>query len=317
MTLVNPPSASGEHVAICVPTFKRPVGLSRLLESIRVMDIEGISVHLIVVDNDPEASARSIVQDHASAAPYPVTYIVESVRGLTSVRNRLVAEARSHGVTFIAFVDDDETVAEQWLKTLVAEATLRNADGVAGKTVYSFDDTVPESVRICFQFSGAPAGPTLTRLSTANLLYRLSTLDQIPGPFSQGGNLSGGEDVLLSQKLHDMGASFFYRDDAITYETVPLSRTTSKWILKRAYAIGVTQTMIVRTASPSFRKTGVHLITSLGRVLVGSIQVLTAVVIDRDKVLFRSRRVASGVGSIASFLTRRAVHHQYAEHHGE
>ena len=132
MALVTPPTASGERVAICVPTFKRPIGLSRLLDSLRMMNIDGISVHLIVADNDPEGSARSIVQDHASVAPYPVTYIVESVRGLTSVRNRLVAEARSHGVTFIAFVDDDETVDEQWLTTLVTEATLRDADGVAG-----------------------------------------------------------------------------------------------------------------------------------------------------------------------------------------
>jgi hypothetical protein len=49
-------------VAVCVITYRRPVGLARLLEAFAKLEIDDtIAPTIVVVDNDPEGSARPAV----------------------------------------------------------------------------------------------------------------------------------------------------------------------------------------------------------------------------------------------------------------
>ncbi len=57
------PRMGTSRCAICIATYRRPVGLTRLvqgLERLEVQSCEVLSLEVIIVDNDPAASARGL-----------------------------------------------------------------------------------------------------------------------------------------------------------------------------------------------------------------------------------------------------------------
>lgn len=303
-------------IAICIATYKRPKGLATLLESLQALRADDIQLHLIVADNDPTASSRHVVDAARERSVFPLHYVVEPTRGIPAARNRLVAEARKLNVDYIATVDDDETVDPNWINQLLATAQREDADVVAGKTIFEFDDDVPQSIRMCFKHMSLPLNPPYRHVSTANALYRMAIFPN-DNPFNENLALTGGSDVLLSEQLYRRGAKITISPEAITRENVSGARITKGWILKRAYRAGVTTTIINKIVDPSLPNLATHLLKSVGRIVVGSGQVVISLVVDRESALYRARRVASGIGSIASLVTSRAVYHEYETISGE
>jgi len=99
----------GLDVSICIATYRRPEGLSRLLDSLERLKLPtGVRVEIIVVDNDYNASAASIVLSRSSSLE-PIHYCVEPRRNIALARNRALVEASGE---WILFIDDDEVVVE-------------------------------------------------------------------------------------------------------------------------------------------------------------------------------------------------------------
>ena len=59
------------ETSVCVATFRRPEGLSRLLRSLEVQQGEVPSFEVIVVDNDDEGSAAAICETFKSRLGKP------------------------------------------------------------------------------------------------------------------------------------------------------------------------------------------------------------------------------------------------------
>ncbi len=57
--------SSAPSVCLCVPTFRRPAGLRKLLAHIEQLNYAG-RVSIIVVDNDAEARAGTAIVDEVS-----------------------------------------------------------------------------------------------------------------------------------------------------------------------------------------------------------------------------------------------------------
>ncbi|MFN3577727.1 MAG: glycosyltransferase family 2 protein, partial [Tabrizicola sp.] len=95
--------------SIVVPTFRREAYLPPLFAAVaRQRAAIPETVELLLIDNSPEASARSA----GAAAPEFVRYFHEPRTGVARARNRGVAEARG---SHVIFLDDDETPAPGWL----------------------------------------------------------------------------------------------------------------------------------------------------------------------------------------------------------
>jgi cellulose synthase/poly-beta-1,6-N-acetylglucosamine synthase-like glycosyltransferase len=73
-------------VSLCIPTFRRPDGLRKLLANVAQLDYQG-PLSVIVVDNDADRPAGDVVLRAMSAFPFPLTSIVEPRRGQTYVYN--------------------------------------------------------------------------------------------------------------------------------------------------------------------------------------------------------------------------------------
>ncbi len=81
----------------------------------------------MVVDNDPEASAREVV---ASFAGFGVRYVHEPAPGIAHGRNRALDE--SAGARLLIFIDDDERPCPGWLAAMLATYERTGAAGVTG-----------------------------------------------------------------------------------------------------------------------------------------------------------------------------------------
>jgi succinoglycan biosynthesis protein ExoM len=133
------------HISICVCTYKRPNLLSRLVETLldQVTDCS-FDYSIVVVDNDWAESARDCVAEIARASDIRIDYDMEPEQNIALARNRAVRNARGE---LIAFIDDDEFPALDWLLKLYQALKKYRADGVLGPVIAHFDEEPPRWVR--------------------------------------------------------------------------------------------------------------------------------------------------------------------------
>lgn len=226
--------ADAPEVVVAVATFRRPELLARLLPSVvEQVTTLGPNHGVIVVDNDPEASARETV------ASWPlVRYVHEPRPGIAAARNRALREARHADA--IAFIDDDETPAPGWLDALVRTWRRYRCDAVAGPTHSRLEEPVSSWVRACptFRRPARPTGSVREGAASGNLLLDLRTLRREGLTFSDAYGLTGGSDTLLTRTLSRRGGVIRWCQEAETTETVPAARADRHWVLRRNRRIG-------------------------------------------------------------------------------
>jgi hypothetical protein len=291
-----------------VVTFRRPTELARLLESLRGLDFDCRGLRVVVVDNDPEQSARSVVDSARAACPFELDYGVEPVPGIAVARNRVVEMSR--GAEMLAFIDDDETADPQWLRELVKVQGRFGADLVAGPVLPEFCPTAPSWVVAGGFFDGPrrPTGSPFRFAPTSNLLIRLpTTMARLGELFDQRFGLSGGEDSHLCLRAHRAGLKMVWAEAAFTKEFFPRSRTSVAWMLERFYSAGsgtaLCEVAVARSAprrlaarTNRIARGAARLLLSLGALIQSS------VTFRRVGVLRALFGLASGTGQMAGAI---------------
>jgi len=228
-------------VTIAIPTFHRPKGLARLLDSIARLETAA-DVTVIVGDNDAEGRQGFAVCETLRERGYrwPLDAMVVAERGISQNRNALVARALSRpAMQFLIMIDDDEWVQPEWLDAFLRTQSQFEADAVEGRVVAVFkDETTTRHYEGVTSDRGA-SGPMALLQSTANVLMTRRALEQIPPPhFDLQFALSGGEDKDFFVRLKAKGARFAWSAEAVIYADVPDSRAGARWALARAYRAG-------------------------------------------------------------------------------
>lgn len=230
---------SSVHVSVCICTYRRPQSLSRLLTALDAQATDGrFTYSIVVADNDRLESARPLVSDFAATANIPVRYCVEPRQNIALARNEAVENAIGE---LVAFIDDDEEPAPNWLIRLVEAIESSGADGVVGPVSPRFRTPPPDWI-VRGRFFDSPALPTGTRLRwqqgrTGNALLRRRIFgDQSHRFLPECGR--GGEDVELFRRLIADGMRFTWCDAAKVYAEVPAERCSRKYLLKRALLRG-------------------------------------------------------------------------------
>lgn len=232
------------RIVIAAATFKRPEGLSRLLDGIEALDTNAL-VRVVICDNDINGQAgRAVVKARVLAGfRFELECIVAEQRGISHARNALFKNIHERGdCDFIAIIDDDEWPEPQWLNAFESMALQTNADILAGPVVSVFESTeVTTPVAECEQFRRKQKSSGLVPivLSTENAFLKSGTLDLIEQPwFDSQFAFTGGEDADLFYRFKRAGASFAWSDQAVVNELVPTSRSTAQWALKRNFRRG-------------------------------------------------------------------------------
>ena len=129
-------------VGIC--TYKRPAMLSNLLAvCFKLEPPPGQTLALLIVDNDPECTAKAAVETARQVSPVPIHYHAEPQRGISNARNRVLQEALSLNASCLALIDDDEIMKPDWLIQLYGVMCEAGADAVGGPSYWDLPPDAP------------------------------------------------------------------------------------------------------------------------------------------------------------------------------
>jgi glycosyltransferase involved in cell wall biosynthesis len=306
-------------LTVGVATFRRPTDLGRVLPLLVTQAEDAARRGLVsratvlVVDNDPEASARTTVDSLRSG----VSYVVEPRAGVAAARNRILDEARTD---LLVFIDDDETPeGDEWLSSLLDARTRYAADGVAGpvRTVIA-GELDPWIVAGQFFRRGhrttLRTGTPIERAATNNLLLDLRFVRRAGVRFDDDFGRSGGEDSLFSAQLRTAGARLIWTADAAVLDHLPPERQTRAYALSRTHAMasaGVRVNVALRT-TPSGRLAarGRGLLIGTARMLLGGGRIAAGAVLGSVGLDAVGRReLHRGMGAISGSLGRRTLHY--------
>ncbi len=230
-------------ISVCICTFKRPTLLRVLLDALGQQVLAGPeqSLELVVVDNDPAHSAQAVLAHWPAPEGVTLRYFHVPQPNIALARNTTIAQARGE---WVAFIDDDESPAEDWLQQLLATQQRCQADVVFGPVVPRYRPDTPDWIKQGRFFerprhvSGTPIDEREAR--TGNVLLRASILHAMDGPFDEAFGRTGGEDSVLFRDLVAQSLTLVWCDEAPVSEEVPSDRATAGWLLRRAYRVGQT-----------------------------------------------------------------------------
>lgn len=229
--------------------------LKRLLEAVARQRNDGsFTFSIVVADNDAAESAKEVVAQFAGSSGVPTLYRTQPEKNIALTRNAAVAPADGD---FIAFLDDDEFPVDDWLLQLLRACGRYQAAGILGPVRPYFDAPPPAWV-IKGRFCERPEPATGTvmegsKCRTGNVLFRREIIAGVDAPFDPRFH-NGGEDVDFFLRMTQRGHTFHWCNEAVAYESVPPSRSTRRYMLRRALLRGKNSLKVSGRRAPMIGK---------------------------------------------------------------
>ncbi|QDY71624.1 glycosyltransferase family 2 protein [Qingshengfaniella alkalisoli] len=232
------------HIEICVCTFRRPI-LRQTLDSLARQELpEGVTISVLVIDNDVSPSARTVVE-RAEHDVVPMRYVHCPGANISIARNGALDHAQGR---FLAFIDDDEVASPNWIAALWTEMRRSGAQAVLGPVDAVYGDDAPQWMRRSAIHSTRPVwvdGKIRTGYTCNALLDRdWPAIRDLR--FEPGLGRTGGEDTAYFTSIAKAGGDIVYAEDALVREDVPSERQKVGWLLRRRYRMGQTHGRLKR-----------------------------------------------------------------------
>jgi len=232
--LINP------LVSFIVPTYKRPDGLIRTLNSIKLQMKDFLEVEIVVVNNsmDNTSETETIVNKMIDEG-LPIRLFHQPLKGLSHARNMGIENAKGH---WLCFIDDDEEIDKNYLEILFHTLPKANINCVFGGPCFPiYDGQKPKWVKdeyfiLSFGKEARELSPTEYLLG-GNLVISKKFLDQI-GEFSidfgHGTKNNGyGEDTELMMRAVKQGGIQNYLPQLRILHHIPYSRLSIDWFIEQ------------------------------------------------------------------------------------
>ncbi|HZG81243.1 MAG TPA: glycosyltransferase family A protein [Brevibacillus sp.] len=305
-------------VAIGVLTYKRPDGLKRLLAGLELLTFDKVStpeVHVLVIDNDPEASAQDYCIQRQGSYRWRLRYSHEPRRGISHARNRAL-DLSAEGYDGIAFIDDDEEPAPDWLDQLLFVQQEYGADVVTGPVLPRMEEPAPAWSKKgrFYERSRHPTGFRMELARTGNVLIRTSLLEDPANRFDPRYGLSGGEDTHFFLRVRQQGHEIIWADEAVVYEWVPASRIKPGWLLQRAYRSGNTYALCERDIRLPVHRLLLRAVKGVMRIGWGMLLLLPSVLLGPVRLIRSLQQICIGAGMVMGLAGSR--YEEYEETHG-
>ncbi|MFZ4893548.1 glycosyltransferase family 2 protein [Plantibacter sp. Mn2098] len=298
-------AASGElSLVVGILTFRRPEDLAASLPKVleqttRLLDARlGVTrTEVLVVDNDPAASAADVVGGFAT-----VRYVVESTPGIAAARNRALDEAQP--AELLVFIDDDEEPGDDWLIPLVETWLATTPAAVMGRVQSHLPDGTDPWVVAggFFTRRQLPTGTEIDEAAAGNLLLDLGQVQRLGVRFATELGLGGGEDTLFSKQVTHRGGRIVWCNESVTHDFVDRDRATRRWAMQRAWSHGNTRITIERAfAATTAERARVRLAAAFGglaRAVLGAMRAVFGIVTGSLHHRVRGARAVSRGGGM-------------------
>lgn len=249
-----------ETIDICVCTYRRPQVVDTIASIAAQRLPPGIALRLVVADNEAEPAARDAVSAAAAAAGLALTYVHAPAGNISLARNACLDAATND---WIAFIDDDESAASDWLARLLDRRG--GVEIVFGVSQAIYPSQAPAWI-VSGDFHSNRLGPRDGAHNgyTCNVLLDRRFFARNAIRFDPALGRTGGEDTAFFLQAKRAGARFAYAPDAVVSEPVPLRRATFKWLWQRRFRSGQTDFQLRRQAGERVARRGVLAIPKIG-----------------------------------------------------
>lgn len=251
-------NTEASKIVLCICTYRRPLGLRKLLESLPSLEAAS-NMEIVVVDNDADLQGLAVCQSLGNNYPYPVHALSQLEPGISSARNVATTEALRHNPELVAYLDDDEWPEPQWLSELMRIQAGHHADVVGGPTRPQFPDGTARELLDNPYFGadlGLPDGSECQLQAGGNFLIRACVLQTMaPIFFRPEFSHSGGEDLAFFTQLALQGHTMRWAANAVVHEPVPDSRLTPEWLKYRVVTIHNSRVRVMQLLQPGFGAT--------------------------------------------------------------
>ncbi|WP_254695225.1 glycosyltransferase family 2 protein [Leisingera sp. NJS201] len=159
------------RVDVTLCTFRR-ASVHNTLVSLAAQRLpEGVSMRIVVADNDETDSSRTRIAEAAKALQLPLLYVHAPARNISIARNACLEAADAD---WVAFLDDDERAEPDWLARLLDCACSTPADAVFGPALAEYGPRAPGWMRRQDHHSNRPVlrGGQVETGHTCNALLR-------------------------------------------------------------------------------------------------------------------------------------------------
>jgi succinoglycan biosynthesis protein ExoM len=295
-------------IAICICTFRRQPALSRLLQAISRLELDGLEparVRVVLVDNDPTGSAEPVARRFERSLPGGLGYWIERRRGTPFARNAAVREAGP--VDLVAFIDDDEYPEPRWLAELVRVQRSTGAAIVTGPVLPVVPPAAPAWAR-SGRFYERPRHRTGQRIDyarTSNVLIAARVFEGDAEPFSTR-YVRGGEDTQFFLRALGAGHAIVWADEARVLEPVAEDRLRVRWLLRRAHLRGLILSWCLRELAWSRPRVLKRVAHGTARVARGSVYVMGGLLGRPLLAVEGLREIAFGLGLLHGLAQDRA-----------
>lgn len=247
-----------ETVVVAIATRQRPQMLATALAAVHAADpVPGAAIVIEVVDNDAAGTAEAVVRRAGDGRT--VGYTVEPQPGVATVRNRAMDLALGSGARWLAFIDDDTFPEPGWLAALVGGLRANTAQLAGGPLLFAAPPQ-PLGAWRAFLCRGLVAGSRRrmgwnarrardgkpVTIVTNTWCVDLDFVRRTGLRFDPRFDRSGGEDVAFYRALLRAGGKAVFVPEAVNRETVPASRLSLRYQLRRRFHSGMVRGDTVR-----------------------------------------------------------------------
>jgi glycosyltransferase involved in cell wall biosynthesis len=203
------------------------------------LDVTRLRMRLIVVDNNPEPTARPIYDELCAGAPGGA-YVHCPEPGIPIARNAAIEAALKAGADYIAFLDDDEVAPEHWLMSLMNALYASGADAVQGGVRHHPDAEPADPVWRHAPALGKFVWETSASLATCNVLFKAWLVEPpLALRFDESMRYTGGSDREFFLRARKRGAAKLVRVYGVdVLEDVHEGRRSLGYQAQRAFAAG-------------------------------------------------------------------------------
>lgn len=237
-------------VTIVICTYNRAELLRNCLAAIAAQQTPALDLEVLVVDNNSDDDTAAVAKSFASTLPF--RYTAEGRQGLSIARNTGAALARSE---YVAFIDDDATIAPGYLDRLAAVISEHRPDLIGGPVIPSFEIEPPEwfdPAMVTRQLEDKPGFSRTATLTGANFITRRDVVDRLGGfPTAlglRGNSLRFGEDRAFVERYRQLTPADrqrLYYDPALSVSHfTSADKLTKRYQLKRHYLNAVAREQI-------------------------------------------------------------------------
>lgn len=276
---MNNSKISKIDITVAIPAYNGANRLPRMLERLVLQTgVEHLKWEIIIIDNNSKDDTATVVQDYQKnwSKDFPLRYFLETQQGAAFARLRAVREARGE---FIAFLDDDNLPASDWLlSAYLFGQEYPQAGAWSGQIHGEYEVNPPQNFNKIHAFLAIREhgdqpflfDPDNLRLppGAALVVRRQVWCDNVPEKPILSGKLPGilvqGDDYEPLLYIHKAGWQIWYNPIMHTYHQIPKWRLEKDYLLNLARGCGLCVFQLRLIKAKNWQKPIIFVKTILG-----------------------------------------------------